>query len=344
MHCRYSDVKFSSRTASVEHIALSLLVIPEMMAGKVDVHTHALPEFFVGHLAQLGQGATGVPKVEWSLDTTRETNAKLGVTTLILSLSAPGPEVVSGTMGARSLARKYNEWASGLVSASFGYFAAVPSLEDTDGCIEEIRYAFDHLKADGVCLFTTYGGKYLGDSSFDPIWKELNERHAVVFIHPNMPPGFMLASPILQPPAFDFPHETGRTAAHLIMTGMKSRYSEVEIILSHGGGTSPILSERLACLETTLYAKSLPDSAPKTADEILPGAKSYYFDLALCGTANVLDTLSRWAPADHVLYGSDYPYCTVEAEYNAQQLEAYPLEDGLRKQYYTTNGLELFPR
>ena len=281
------------------------------------------------------------------MDATKAMNKKLGVSTSILSLSAPGPEVLQDREGARSLAREYNEWAAEQVRAdpaSFGFFAAVPSLLDTEGCIEEIRYAFDQLNTDGVCLFTTYSGSYLGDSSFEPIWKELNAREAVVFVHPNMPPGFKLASELLQPPAFDFPHETGRTAAHMIMTGMKRRCPNAKIILSHGGGTLPILSERLACLESTLYAKSLLDSSPKTAEEIMGLAKSFYFDLALCGTANVLDTLKNWAPSDRVLYGSDYPYATVEAEYNTEMLSSYDLEDDLRRKYYTENGLKLFRR
>ena len=80
-----------------------------------------------------------------------------------------------------------------------------------------------NLHADGVCLFTTYGGKYLGDPAFEPIWKELNDHNAVVFIHPTMAEGSKLASIMMQPPAFDFAHETGRTAAHMIVTGIKRR-------------------------------------------------------------------------------------------------------------------------
>ena len=73
-------------------------------------------------------------------------------------------------------------------------------------------------------------------------------------------------------------------------------------------------------------------------------AKSFYFDLALAGTANVLDSLLKWAPAEHTLYGSDYPYATVEAEYNTHKLEEYSLSAKDRNMYYTGNALKLFPR
>jgi predicted TIM-barrel fold metal-dependent hydrolase len=55
-------------------------------------------------------------------------------------------------------------------------------------------------------------------------------------------------------------------------------------------------------------------------------AKSFYFDLALAGTHNVLVLLTRWAPKDRILYGSDFPYCTAEAEYNNDQLEQYQMD------------------
>lgn len=73
-------------------------------------------------------------------------------------------------------------------------------------------------------------------------------------------------------------------------------------------------------------------------------AKSFYFDLALAGTANVLDSLQKWAPAERILYGSDYPYATVEAEYNTRKLEEHDLLAEDRNMYYTGNALKLFPR
>ena len=317
------------------------------MAGKIDVHTHAIPDFFHELLLPLGREASGVPMVQWTMEGTTQMMSKLDISTSILSLSAPGPEIIPEREGARALARKYNEWASEVSKAEpsrFGFFAALPGLHDTEGCIAEICYAFDNLRADGVCLFTSYSGRYLGDPDFEPIWKELNDRSAVVFIHPTMAEGSKLVSTMLQPPAFDFAHETGRTAAHLIVTGMKRRFPKSKIILSHAGGTLLILSERLAQLEANLFLDTLTSRSPKSSAEILQDAKSFYFDLALAGTANVLDSLLKWAPREHILYGSDYPYATVEAEYNTRQLEEYDMPAGQRMECYVGNGLKLFPR
>lgn len=130
----------------------------------------------------------------------------------------------------------------------------------------------------------------------------------------------------------------------MIFTGVKRRYADCRIILSHASGTSPILSERLAQLESQLFVATLDVDSPKTADEILADAKSFYFDLALAGTENVLDRLLKWASRERVLYCSDYPYAVTEAEYNTGKMEGYdmPVED--REAYHVGNALNLFPR
>ncbi len=87
----------------------------------------------------------------------------------------------------REVARACNEFQAQRVrdnQARFGAFALLP-LPDVDGALEEIAYALDVLRLDGIGLFSSVNDRYLGDPLFDPVFDELNRRNAVVFIHPT---------------------------------------------------------------------------------------------------------------------------------------------------------------
>lgn len=74
-------------------------------------------------------------------------------------------------------------------------------------------------------------------------------------------------------------------------------------------------------------------------------ATSFYFDTALTGTANGLDTLLKWAPKDHTLFGSDYPYApNPTIEYFTGELDKNEMDEKLRAKVNYENAPELFPR
>jgi hypothetical protein len=73
-----------------------------------------------------------------------------------------------------------------------------------------------------------------------------------------------------------------------------------KIILSHASGTLPYLAWRVEKLCTAIFGAFLGEENPK-GEEIVEDAKSFYFDVALSGSANVLDTLLKWAPKERIL-------------------------------------------
>lgn len=69
----------------------------------------------------------------------------------------------------------------------YGAFATMPPLHDVEGVLCELDYALDVLRLDGVELTSNYNLKYLGDSSFEEVYKALNAKKAVVHVHPTDP-------------------------------------------------------------------------------------------------------------------------------------------------------------
>ncbi|KAI4150860.1 MAG: hypothetical protein L6R39_002140 [Caloplaca ligustica] len=312
--------------------------------AKIDVHHHVVPEFYEKLLASANiPVGTSIPR--WSPEASLHLMDKLHIDKAILSLSAPGAMIAGDTHNVRSVARAWNDYASTMRtkwSGRFGFFAALPSLTDQEGALAEIEHAFEDPEADGITLFTSYGGKYLGAKEFEPIWAELDKRHAVVHIHPVHSAAAPFVTPFLPQPLIDYPHESARTASDLVLSGRKRQYPNCKVILSHAGGTLPYISERLVALSSTIFAGLLDEISPR-GHQITEDLKSFYFDLAISGSSNVLDTLLKWAPQDRILYGSDFPFAGgVEESFDAA-LEGYDMDDDLREKCYQGNALALFP-
>ena len=243
---------------------------------------------------------------EWSPQLSLDFMTRNSIGTAILSLSAPAMSFIREQDKAVSLCREINEYAAALRDQNptkFGFFATLPGLGDVKACVQEIGFAFDTLKASGVTLLTSYGDRYLGHPDFRPIWAELDRRAAVVFIHPaleSMTGGLM--NPWMPRPIIDFPHETTRTAVHLVISNTVRDFSNCKIILSHGGGTLPFIATRVA------HQSADVGYIEKSAEEFLEDAQRFYFDLALTAYDDPLELLLNFAKPDHILYGSDYPF------------------------------------
>jgi predicted TIM-barrel fold metal-dependent hydrolase len=269
---------------------------------------------------------------------------KVGTGTAILSF--PITFVFEGNEG-REVARQVNEYAAKVRDQDpkrFGFFAAIPSLLEPENALLEIRHAFDNLQADGVMLLARYGDAYLGHPSFIPVWEELNQRSAVVLVHPG---SSFLGGPrfnqYVDPSVAEFPQETTNTALDMIMNNTLRSFPSCKVILSHAGGTLPYLIRRASAL-IPMFAAHI-DPPPKPAHEILEDFKTFYFDLALSSSAYTLDLLLKHVPHDHILYGSDFPFAPTPATVAfARELDEYPMTEETREMINWKNARALFPR
>jgi 6-methylsalicylate decarboxylase len=268
----------------------------------------------------------------------------IGVGTSILSVSVPGVTHIPDPEESAKAARSMNEYCAALRDENdkaYGFFATLPSLQHTKLVLQELRHALDTLHADGVTLFTRYGDGdgYLGNEEYVPLWEELNARKAVVFVHPINNKNGELFNEKLPFPAFDWPHETGRTAMDLIMHHRMEQFPDVKIILSHAGGTLPLLARRATLVSLPEFKQHIP------AESIMEQAKCFYFDLALSGSPEILPLILGFAKPDHILFGSDYPHATAPmSTKHARFIDTYEMSDEKRREVYYGAAEKLFPR
>lgn len=277
-----------------------------MSDGWIDLHHHVLPPALVEVLDAEGiVEVAGRDRPEWTPDLALEVMDRQGIATAVLSVSATG--VHFGHDGrARDLARACNDHVADLVRQEptrFGSFASLP-LPDVEGSVAEVAHAHDVAGADGFVLQSSHvDGTYLGDPRFDPVLAALDEREAVVFVHPAIP-RFVEQVPIDLPVfAMEFTFDTTRAAFNLVHTGALERYPNIRWVLAHAGGTVPYLVSRFSLLWA--IDDALAERAPQGA---LAYLSRLHYDTALSANPHALASLAELVGWDHVVFGSDYPF------------------------------------
>jgi len=316
------------------------------LAGAIDVHSHFLTPRYRDEAIAAGHARPdGMPALpDWSIETTVAMMDEMGIRSSVLSVSSPGVHFGDDAR-ARALARHVNEEAAKVVakhSARFGMFASLP-LPDVDGALEEVAYAFDTLKADGVVLQTNHNGAYLGDERLDPLLAELDRREACIFIHPTSPICSCCQSPGLRypRPMMEFMFETARTVFDLILSGALDRHPRLKIIVPHAGATIPVLADRVASMIPMLGVE-----ASLGAPQFFGHLKRFYFDLAGQPVPRLLAALLTIADEDRLLYGTDWPFTPRPLVTRlAEALAATPLLSAAARTKMTReNAFALFPR
>jgi predicted TIM-barrel fold metal-dependent hydrolase len=308
---------------------------------RIDVHHHILPPYYLEAMADVGiHDAGGGSFTEWSEQIAIERIDRQGIATAMLSIAAPGV-CFGDDFGSRALARRLNEHLAQLVTdhpTRFGAFATLP-LRDVDASLREVEHAFDTLGLDGVGLFTSVEGRYLGDPVFDPLLAELDRRRAVIFVHPAIPEARY--NPLRLPESLvEFVFDTTRAVANLIYTGSLERYPNLSIILPHSGGTVPFVAWRLG------LGKLIPELAAKAPQGAIAYLERFYYETALSSSSYALASTRRLADPARIVYGSDIPFLPepMVATAARELADAGELDPAALAAVERDNALAIFPR
>jgi predicted TIM-barrel fold metal-dependent hydrolase len=248
---------------------------------------------------------------------------KAGIAVGLSSIAPPG--IWTGDVETtRRLARECNEWAAKLASeypGRLGTFIALP-LPDIDGSLREIEFGYSSLKADGVYMFTNWGGtflfgdKYLGDPALAPIYEELQRRRAVVFTHPRDSVCCRGIIPGVGGATIEYPMDTTRTIMSLLASGTAAKYPDVRFIFSHAGGATTSLVSRIAGAgAVNLQDGGTMKAGTPPASDRLKLLQKFYYDTA--GSANpiTLGGLRKMVPLSQIVFGNDYPFGPADTQH-----------------------------
>ena len=277
-----------------------------MAQGVVDVHSHIITPHFVNalqhHDATLDEG---FPLPQWDVDQHLRFMDEAGIQTSVLTLAAPQPYFGDSDECA-AIIRQVNEQCAAIKLQHpdrFMFCAALP-LPDVDKAINEAIYALDVLGADGIKLATNSYGQYLGDPVLDTLMQVLNDRRAVVILHPHRPEPVnrqvMQQTPLAMQ---EYLSETTRAVANMISRNVLARYPNIKVVVPHCGAYLPLMVPRMKSLAPVMQASGLVGDIDWEKN-----LASLYYDLAGAHSSEVVRMMLSITSPDHLLYGSDYPY------------------------------------
>ncbi len=274
--------------------------------AQIDLHSHAVTQGYLEFIKANGaEMDEGFPIPGWDVERHIAFMDKAGITTAVLTMPAPQPYFGDAKVAA-AVCRRYNEECATLKARYQGRFlfcAALP-LPDVKAAIEEARYALDVLGADGVKLATNAYGQYLGDPALDTLMAYLDQRDAVIILHPHKPSavnGQLIADVPLA--SYEYLAETSRAVLNMIAHNVLVRYPHLKVVVPHCGSFLPNALPRFRSLLPVMVKQGIMQ--PVDVDANLA---HLYYDLAGAPTDDVLDALLTITTPDHILYGSDYPY------------------------------------
>ncbi|MFD7782821.1 amidohydrolase family protein [Streptomyces nojiriensis] len=243
----------------------------------------------------------------------------------------------------------------------FSYYVPL-FLDDPEASSWAVRRGLGQLGAVGVNVTANYGGVYLGDPAYDRLFHELNEYSAVVDTHPhNLPDGPPGGSGPPGPPSAasrpgvsgppggstvpgipnfmcDFLLDTTRAAVNMISHRTLDRFPDISVVLPHAGGFLPYIATRLQALGRFCEPRVEPAA-------VRDHLSRFYYDTA--GPMAPAATLLEHVPADHILFGTDWPAAPADTvtDLALPALEADPAftPEQLRGIYHD-NAMRLIPQ
>ncbi|WP_019181105.1 amidohydrolase family protein [Microbacterium yannicii] len=280
----------------------------------VDVHAHHLPE-------ALGEAFTRLSGRPYPLRHKDDHARRLadlddaGIDEQILGLGAVQPYWAdeAASRDAASIANDLYAQMCADVSR-FHAFGAVPLPHTAAAAAEAVR-CLDDLGFAGVGLGCSANGVALDDPSLGDFWAALDERSAVVYLHPGVHNDLAVGVteyPMLLGPVFGSPTEEAVALTRLALKGTIRSYPRIRWIAGAMGG-SLLLAYSKLFHSLRMAGKTGQAIDPNAIDEDL---RSIWYD------TSSLDPVLALAAQDagyveRLLFGSDAPWGSAGAAWQA---------------------------
>lgn len=233
-----------------------------------------------------------------------------GVDVAVLSLNAPGIQAETDAPTAVAAAAGVNDFLAGIIGRHpdrFAGFAALP-LQDPLAAAKELERAVSQLGLRGALVNAHTQGRYLDDQSLRVVWERAEGLDVPLYLHPANgfdQPHLLSGHPELQGPMWSWGVDTATHALRLIFGGVFDDFPRAKLLLGHMGEGLPYALWRLDSRwgfhnhHGIELARGLPSEYLRH--------NLYITTSGVCSAPPLLCALLALG-ADHILFGTDYPF------------------------------------
>lgn len=288
---------------------------------KIDMFQHIMPLKYKEALVAKGRDCFNLRQIEphpglFDLETRFRVIDKHEELQQVLTIATPLVEFVCSPKDAVELSQLCNDELAGLLAKYpdrfVGAVANLP-MNDIDAALKEAERAIKDLHLHGIQLTTNINGKPLDSPEFLPFFEMMEAFDRPIWIHPHRDEtvadydGEDISKYGLFS-IFGWPYESTLAMSRLVFSGIMEQFPNLKIITHHCGAMIPYFSQRMATIGVNIRGK---DPNAKNAEVAVPSLdyfRRFYVDTILGGNISAIMCGYSFYGADHMLFGTDYPF------------------------------------
>jgi 2,3-dihydroxybenzoate decarboxylase len=291
-------------------------LLKRMMMRTIGLEEH----FVTRELAAYGASAAAIAQPRaWReasrrlLDLTGERLAGMdeaGLDVQVLSLNSPGIQAETSAATAVAAAASVNDLLAATIAehpTRFAGFAALP-LQDPQAAAKELERAVSQLGLRGALVNAHTQGRYLDDPTMRVVWEAAVRLDVPLYLHPANGvdvPHVMSGHPELIGPMWSWGGDTAGHVLRLIFGGVFDEFPEAKLLLGHMGEGLPYMLWRLDSRWGFHNHHGIELDRGNPSEYLRHNL--YITTSGVCSAPPLLCAVLALG-ADHILFGTDYPF------------------------------------